>query len=90
MTLIDKILDKVKSKADAAEVFVLTTETTSCEWSSDKLKIAEAKESRGVALRVLIDGKIGYVYFLNCPDLVTTGTHLGNNVFNYSCFPRFF
>ena len=60
MTIIDSILDKAKSKADAAEVFHIKSETTACAWNADKLKLAEAKETLGVALRVLIDGKVGF------------------------------
>ncbi len=60
MTLIDTILDKACKRTDAAEVFYTASESTSCAWSSDNLKIAEGKESSGIALRVLIDGKIGF------------------------------
>ncbi len=60
MTVIDAILEKAGKKSEAAEVFHTTSETTSCEWASDKLKLAEAKETSGVALRVLIGGKIGF------------------------------
>ncbi len=60
MTLIDEILNKAKADSDAAEVFQTSSETTSCAWSADKLKLAEAKESSGIALRVLIDGKVGF------------------------------
>lgn len=72
MNLIDTILDKAKQKSDAAEVFLTTTETIACEWSSDKLKMATAKESSGVALRVLLNGKIGFFATskIDDPDLI--------------------
>jgi len=60
MTIIDAILKKVKSKSDAAEVFHLRNETTGCSWAADKLKLAETKETSGVAVRVIKDGKIGF------------------------------
>ncbi len=58
--IIDEILEKAKAKSDTSEVFHTSTESTACAWGSDKLQIAEAKESSGVALRVLIDGKMGF------------------------------
>jgi PmbA protein len=72
MTLIDAILEKASKKADAAEVFHASTETTSCEWAADKLKLAEAKEASGVALRVLIGGKIGFFASnkIDDPDMI--------------------
>lgn len=60
MTLIDEILEKAEKKADAAEIFHTKSETTSCVWSSDKIKLAQGKETNGIALRVLIGNKIGF------------------------------
>jgi PmbA protein len=60
MTFIEQIIDKAKSKTDAAEVFHLKSETTACAWNADLLKMAEAKETMGIALRVLINGHIGF------------------------------
>ncbi len=60
MKIIDEILNKAKSKADSVEVFYTATETTSCDWSSDKLKMATANESSGLALRVMVNGKCGF------------------------------
>lgn len=60
MSLIDEILEKAKKKTDCAEVYRIKSETAACAWNADKLKIAEAKETMGVALRVLIGGRLGF------------------------------
>jgi PmbA protein len=60
MDFIDAILDRAKKRADSAEVFYARSETTACAWNADKLKLAEGKESMGIALRVLIGGRIGF------------------------------
>jgi predicted Zn-dependent protease len=72
MKIIDRILEKAKKKSDAAEVFFASAEVTSCEWSSDKLKMATANESSGIALRVFIRGKTGFFATskIGDPDLI--------------------
>jgi len=72
MTLIEQILEKAKAKSDAAEVFHSKSEETSAAWNSDRIKLAEGKETNGVALRVLIGGKVGFFATskIDDPDLI--------------------
>ena len=60
MTLIDEILTRAEKKADAAEVFHTKSEKVSSVWNSDRIKLAQGKETNGVALRVLIGNKVGF------------------------------
>jgi len=60
MKIIDQILEGAKAKTDSAEVFHSISERTGCTWSADKLKLAEGKETSGIALRVILDGKVGF------------------------------
>jgi len=60
MSIIDKVLELAKSKTDSAEVFYSVSERIGTTWSSDKLKLAEGKETSGIALRVVTDGKVGF------------------------------
>jgi PmbA protein len=60
MSIIETILEKAKKRCDCAEAYHFTSETTGCVWAADKLKLAETRETSGIALRVLKDGKIGF------------------------------
>ncbi len=87
MTIIETILDKTLRKADAAEVFHLKSETIGCVWTSDKLKLAETKEASGIALRVLIDGKLGFFATnkVDDPDFIAkTACELGPIGFEFA------
>jgi len=60
MNIIDKVLELAKSKTDSAEVFYSVSERTGCTWSSDKLKLAEGKETSGIALRWLPTARLDF------------------------------
>ena len=57
----DAILDAAMKKADAAEVFYLSKGSRSVGFENGELKRISEKESTGVGLRVLKDGRIGHV-----------------------------
>ena len=92
MSIIDIILEKAKAKADSAEVFHLTSENTAAMWASDKLKLAESKETSGLALRVVIDGRVGFFATNKLDDpgkIVDTACELAPLGFNWAGeFPK--
>ena len=92
MSYIEAILKRAKSKADSAEVFHLKTEEAACAWNGNKLKIAEAKETMGVAIRVIIGGKTGFFASnkLDDPDkIVDTACELAPFGFEFAGeFPK--
>ena len=57
--LIDEILSKARA-ADAAEVFYESSEEWPVEFENNRLKTLATKSSRGVGLRVINNGRIGY------------------------------
>jgi len=58
--LIDTILTKAGTAADAAEVFYDSSESRPVEFENNKLKCVATKSGRGVGLRVIKDGRIGF------------------------------
>jgi len=57
---LEKILDRALKRADEAEVFYLESEQTPVLFKSDALHSIDAKQKRGVGLRVIRDGRIGF------------------------------
>jgi len=57
----DAILDAAKKRVDAAEAFSLETLTRSVGFESGELKRISEKESSGVGLRVITEGRIGHI-----------------------------
>lgn len=55
----DDLLELAKKRVDEAEVFRVTSEETPVTFEANRLKILETKQTRGVALRVIKDGRIG-------------------------------
>ena len=58
--LIQIILAKAKKVAQSAEVFMLTSEETPVVFEANRLKSLQSKESRSIALRIFMDGRIGF------------------------------
>ena len=56
----EDILAQVKKVAEAAEVFVLSSEETPVQFEANRLKHIQSKHSRSVALRIIRGSKIGY------------------------------
>ena len=59
-TVTDSILDKAGRAADAAEVFFERSESRPVEFENNQLKYVAAKSGRGIGLRVIQDGRIGF------------------------------
>ena len=57
---IDQILKLASQRADAAEVYYLSSQDTPIEFENNRLKSLQTKALRGVALRLIYNGKIGF------------------------------
>jgi PmbA protein len=57
---IDRIIELAKQKGVAAEVFYLASQDTPIEFANNRLKSLSTKITEGVALRVIVDGKLGF------------------------------
>ncbi len=58
--LIDRILSQAGARADAAEVYFNSSESRPVEFENNKLKYIATKSGRGVGLRVIHNGRIGF------------------------------
>jgi PmbA protein len=54
------ILAQAKKVAEEAEVFTVSSEHTPVQFEANRLKHIQSKQSSGVALRIIRDGKTGY------------------------------
>lgn len=63
------LLSKVAKQADAAELFWITKQSTPVHFEANKLKEIQSRETSGIALRVIKDGKIGFASTTNLDDL---------------------
>jgi PmbA protein len=57
---VEDILTQAKKVAEAAEVFMVSSEETPVQFEANRLKRIQAKQSTSVALRIIKEGKIGY------------------------------
>ena len=57
--LAEQVLGLVRSRVEQAEVYAYETASTPVDFEANRLKSLETKESRGLALRVVKDGRIG-------------------------------
>ena len=56
----ERILEAASKQAETAEVFAVTSRTTPVSFESNRLKSLQTKESHGVGLRIIKDGKVGF------------------------------
>ncbi len=56
----EEILEKVKKVAGEAEVYTVTSEDTSVQFETNRLKHIQSSQSTSIALRIIKDGRIGY------------------------------
>ncbi|MGD9116853.1 MAG: TldD/PmbA family protein [Dehalococcoidia bacterium] len=56
----ERILEKAKKVAEAAEVFLVTAEETPVQFEANRLKHIQNKQSTSVALRIVKNGRVGY------------------------------
>jgi len=64
----EEILSRAMKAAEAAEVFMVTTEETPVQFEANRLKHIHSGESRHVALRIIRQGRIGYAVTTNLDD----------------------
>ena len=58
--MVEKILEAVKSKVEAAEVFFMDTSASEVSFEAGNLKSAERKNVFGISLRVINKGRVGF------------------------------
>ena len=54
-----QLLDLTRGRVAQAEVYAYDTTSTPVDFEANRLKSLETKDSRGIALRVVCDGRIG-------------------------------
>ena len=54
-----QLLERTNGRVAQAEVYGYDTTSTPVDFEANRLKSLETKDSRGIALRVICDGKIG-------------------------------
>ncbi|MEK7353075.1 MAG: TldD/PmbA family protein, partial [Chloroflexota bacterium] len=57
---LEEILSRAKKVAEEAEVFMVSSEDTSVQFETNRLKHVQSKQSVSVSLRVIKKGRIGY------------------------------
>lgn len=67
--LADRLLDLAKGRTEQAEVYAYETASTPVDFEANRLKSLETKEARGVALRVVKEGRIGLAATTKLDDL---------------------
>jgi PmbA protein len=65
---LEDILQKAGKTAEEAEVFAVTSEETSVQFESNRLKHIHSSQSTGVSLRLIKDGRIGYASATSLED----------------------
>ncbi len=55
----EKVLDLARRKAQQAEVFAVTSQETPVSFEANRLKLLQTKETRGVSLRLVVEGRVG-------------------------------
>jgi len=58
-SIAEQLLDLIKGRAEQAEVYAFDTSSMPVDFESNRLKALETKDSRGVALRVVKNGRVG-------------------------------
>ncbi len=67
----ERILEQAKKVAEAAEVFVVTSEETPVQFEANRLKHIQSKQSQTMALRIIRKGRVGYSITAS-PDYISS------------------
>jgi PmbA protein len=54
------MLSALRAKAEQAEVYLVESESTEVSFEANEMKSATAEQTQGVALRALVDGRLGF------------------------------
>jgi PmbA protein len=68
---VERILEKARKVAEAAEVFLVNAEETPVQFEANRLKHVQGKQSTSVALRIIKDSRIGYATGTDVNDAQT-------------------
>jgi PmbA protein len=66
---IQEVLERSYQKADTAEVFAVSSQQTPVLFEANRLKLIESRDTSGLALRLIKDGRIGFSSTTNLKDL---------------------
>ena len=69
MTILEEVLEKALKVAQEAEVFHVASRDTPAHFEANRLKLLETRETAGVALRIIKDGRIGFASTTNLEDI---------------------
>ncbi len=58
--ILENLIAEAKNSTNAAEAYYLSSEDTPIEFENNRLKTLQTKAQQGVALRVIVNGKIGF------------------------------
>lgn len=58
--ILDQVLQLANQKADAVEVYYLSSQNTPIEFENNRLKSLQTKARQGIALRVIHQGRLGF------------------------------
>lgn len=58
--MIEEVLDKARKVANQAEVFYMEAESTPVGFENNRLKHLQSRQTKGIALRIVKDGKVGF------------------------------
>ena len=65
----EKILEQAKKVAEAAEVFLVSSEESPVQFEANRLKHIQSKQSQIAALRIIRKGRVGYSVTTNLDDV---------------------
>lgn len=66
---IQEVLERSDQSADEAEVFAISSQQTPVIFEANRLKLIENRDTSGLALRLIKDGRIGFSSTTNLKDL---------------------
>lgn len=69
LTILRDILDRAVKVTPNAEVFQIVTKETPVIFEANKLKMLETRESSGIALRLIKNGRLGFAVTTNLQDI---------------------
>ncbi len=68
LTFAEQVLAHARRSASWAEVYTVSEEETPVSFEANRLRSIETREARGVALRLVVDGRIGFASSSNLDD----------------------
>lgn len=67
--ILEKVLERAKAVAEEVEVFALTSTLTPVSFEANRLKRVETRQTSGIALRLIANGRIGFASTTRLDDL---------------------